>query len=351
MQDWKNFCVTADQTIFEAVDVINRGAEQFCVVLDKSNKLLGIVGDGDIRRAILKKMDFQAPVSKIMNTNPVVVEMNIGKEEILSIMKRQVIRQLPVVDQNKKLVGIEFLSDLLQKAQAKPNKVVIMAGGQGKRLYPLTQNVPKPLLEIGDKPILEIIISNFKDYGFTDILLSVNYRSDLIEDYFGNGEKFGVNISYIKESEPMGTAGSLSLINSLPKDPMIVMNGDIITKINFNHLLEFHKKRKSKATMCVREYDFEVPFGVIKEIENNIVSIDEKPIQKMLINAGVYVLDSDVLQHIPKDTVFNMTNLFETLISKGISTSAFPVVDYWMDIGRKTDLEQVKGDFSKKKLI
>jgi NDP-sugar pyrophosphorylase family protein len=222
-----------------------------------------------------------------------------------------------------------------------------MAGGLGARLGELTKNTPKPMLQVGNKPILETIIEGFAKYGFSDVIISVNYLSHVIEEYFGNGENFGVNIEYVHEKERMGTAGALSLMRDKLTEPFFVMNGDILTNVNFAHLLDFHKEQNSVATMCVREYDFQVPYGVVNIDDGRISSIDEKPVHKFFVSAGIYMLSPDVLDFIPQNSFYDMPTLFERLIDAQKNALSFPIRDYWLDIGQMGDYKQANNDYGK----
>ena len=228
----------------------------------------------------------------------------------------------------------------------KPNKIVIMAGGLGERMGSLTQYVPKPMLELGGQPVLERIVRAFVSQGFRDITISVNYKKELIRDYFGRGEDFGANISYLEETERLGTAGSLSLIPEVPAHPVIVMNGDLITSLHFDSLLQFHAERKASATLCVKECTYQLPFGVVNVFDAQVLSIEEKPLNSFFINAGIYVLDPSLLSWVPENTYFDITTLFENLIGKGNAVNSYIVNEFWMDIGQSRDFEKARALFA-----
>lgn len=219
-----------------------------------------------------------------------------------------------------------------------------MVGGIGERLRPLTENTPKPMLQVGNRPILHTIVEKFSNCGFADIVMCVNYKSKIIQDYFGDGKKFGVNIEYIQEDQKMGTAGALSLLKDKLNEPFFVMNGDLLTTLDFEKMLDFHLDNNSKATMCVRQYKFEIPFGVVSLNNENIVSLEEKPIHNFFVNAGIYVLDSECLELIP-NKFYNMTSLFEKMVSNGKKTISFPMKEYWIDIGRLIDYEKANSEY------
>jgi NDP-sugar pyrophosphorylase family protein len=250
---------------------------------------------------------------------------------------------LLIVNDEGILVNVEYYDEHL-KIDRKENWVVIMAGGLGNRLRPLTEYTPKPLLNMGGKPIIESIIDKFINYGFRRFYLSVNYKADMIEDYFGDGSKLEVQISYMKEVQQMGTAGSLSLLPDIPNKPFITMNADLITDINFQDLVNYHLEHRASATMCVKEYDFTVPYGVVKVNDHKIEGLDEKPNQKFFVNAGIYLLEPDILELIPKNVSIDMPDLFKMIIDSNKTTAAFPIHEYWLDIGQMNDYQKANND-------
>jgi dTDP-glucose pyrophosphorylase len=325
----------------EIIEVIDASALQIALVVDDMMKLLGTITDGDVRRAILRGVSLDDSACLIMNSRPIVASANESKESILAVMRSKSIHQLPIISDDGVLVGLEILNDLLQP-ENRTNVVVLMAGGVGSRLRPLTIDCPKPLLKVGNKPILETIIENFIEHGFRKFYLSVNYKAEMIEKYFGNGNRWGIDISYLREDEQMGTAGGLSLMPSNINEPFLVMNGDLLTKINFNQLLNFHLEHQAKATVCVRDYEIQVPYGVIRVDKHRMLSIEEKPVHQFFVNAGIYVLDPAVLTMIPPNTYFDMPTLLEKLIADGNETAVFPIREYWLDIGRIEDFQRAQ---------
>lgn len=344
MDSWKKVVISTNSTIKETIKVIDDSSVQIALVVDDNFQLLGTVTDGDVRRGILKGISLDDPVTYIMNSNPTISTFLEDKESILNKMKARKIHQIPVVDQNQRLIGLEILDELI-KTKPQENWVVLMAGGLGTRLKPLTDDCPKPLLKVGDKPILETIIENFRDSGFYKFYLSVNYKSEMIEEYFGDGSRWGIQIKYIHEVKRMGTAGALSLLPERPSKPIIVMNGDLLTKVNFNLLLDFHNEYKSQATMCVREFDYQIPYGVVRLDKQRLLSIEEKPVHRSFVSAGIYVLDPIALDFIPMDSFYDMPTLFERLIESNYSTSVFPIREYWCDIGRLDDYEKANLEY------
>lgn len=344
MIDIEDIIVNESTIIMDVLKIIDKSSKQLAIVVDKNNKLLGTISDGDIRRAILKNISLENTVKNIYFRTPTVANINDSRESIINICTSKKIHQIPIVDDNGNLVGLEILDELISK-QNKSNKVVLMVGGLGTRLKPLTNTTPKPMLYVGGKPILETIISKFASYGFVNIVLCVNYKSDIIKDYFGDGNKFGVNIEYIFEEKRMGTAGALSLLIENPDEPFFVMNGDLLTNVNFEHLLNFHLESNAMATMCVREYDFQVPFGVVELDVGKIKSIKEKPTHSFFVSAGIYMLSPAVLSHIPKDEFYDMPTLFEKMIKLKEELVSFPIREYWLDIGRIEEFEKANSEY------
>jgi dTDP-glucose pyrophosphorylase len=330
--------------IREALKVIDKGAIKIAIVVDKDEKVIGTLTDGDIRRGLLNGLTLDSSIDSLYFKEPILANINDSKESIVQKAISKQIYQIPIIDDDGRLVKIEDLANLL-KTKSRTNRVVLMAGGLGSRLRPLTEELPKPLLKVGNKPILETIIENFAKYGFVNITISVNYKADMIKEYFGDGSKFGVNIEYIEETKRLGTAGALSLIKDRPQEPFFVMNADLLTNVNFTHLLDFHTFESSVATMCVREYDYQVPYGVIETDGSNIVSIKEKPVHKFFVNAGIYTLSPQVFEYIPKNEFYDMPTLFEDVIKDELKSISFPIHEYWLDIGRMSDFEQAQSEY------
>ena len=344
MKNLDDYKVRLDTNIHDALKIIDRRGGQIALVVDGGHKLLGTVTDGDVRRGILSGIDVQNPVSMIMNAEPVKAKPSDSRQFILSILRQNKLRHIPIVDDAGCLLGLETLDDL--NPAYRKNMVLLMAGGLGSRLKPLTNECPKPMLKIGGRPILETIILNFIESGFKEFIISLNYKGDMIRGHFADGHDLGVSIQYIEEDERLGTAGSLRLLPEIQNShPIIVMNGDVLTKVNLDHFLDFHASNHSKATMGVREYNFQVPYGVLKLDYHRIVQIEEKPVHNFFVNAGVYVLDQDVLNCLPDERRFEMPGLFKQLMKTGHHTVAFPIREYWLDIGQPDNLKQAHGDF------
>lgn len=344
MKNYKDILLKPTSTIKDALKIIDSGAMKIALVVDEDEKLLGTLTDGDIRRGLLNNLSLDDSIESVIFKNPTVCNIKDTKEHILEVAIERKLYQVPIVDNEGRLVGIEEMDELLKPA-IKINKVVLMVGGLGTRLRPLTEHTPKPMLKVGNKPILETIILNFKKYGFTNIILSVSYKSEIIEEYFKDGREFGVNIEYIHESKRMGTAGALSLMRDKLNEPFFVMNGDLLTNINFEHMMEYHLSNNAIATMGVREYDFQVPYGVVNVDGENILSIEEKPVHSFFVSGGVYVLDSKVLDFIPSDEFYDMPMLFEKVIENKMKSISFPIREYWLDIGRLEEFEKANNEY------
>ena len=343
MKNWKDLLIPPTTSILKVIEAIDAGAMQIALVVDPQRRLLGTVTDGDIRRGILKGIGLGEAVLRVMKEKPITAGPSENREELLAIMKQRQVRQIPLLDENGCVMGIELLENLVQ-CPGRQNWAFLVVGGLGSRLRPLTEECPKPLLKVGNKPLLEIIIQNIVEYGFRKFYMAVNYKDEMIRDYFGDGSKWGVEIRYIREETRLGTAGALSLLPEKPTDPLIVMNGDLLTKVNFHHLLDFHEELNADATMGVREYDLEIPFGIVQIENHQILNIDEKPMQSFFVNAGIYVLDPKVLDLIPKNSFYDMPDLFNKLLQKKYKTAAFPIREYWLDIGRMEDLVKANGE-------
>ncbi|EMT45874.1 nucleotidyltransferase family protein [Anoxybacillus flavithermus] len=345
MKNWKELLVSPYSSIFETMKNIDETAAQIALVVNEEHQLLGTVTDGDIRRGILKGISLEDQVLKVMNQNPVAVQQGVSRQAIKKLFQEKKLRQLPIVNENNQVVDVIFSNDIFAPIIF-DNWVVLMAGGLGTRLRPLTENIPKPMLKVGTKPILQTILESFIEYGFHKFYLSVNYKREIIKEYFGDGVEWGVQIEYLDENKRLGTAGALSLFSEKPNNPIIVMNGDILTKINFQQLLQFHEETHSIATMCVREYQYQIPYGVVRIDGSTLCSIEEKPIERYFVNAGIYVLNPEALDVIPRNEYFDMPSLFETLIKQQKKTSVFPIREYWLDIGKMPDFEKANLEFS-----
>lgn len=344
MKPWRNALVKSDASLEQAIEVLDKAALRIALIVDIDEKLLGTLTDGDLRRALLKHLPLDTPVLRVMNPTPKTVRQDWTDSRILALMEDHELLQLPLVDNEGKLVGLANLHDLLNKHRH-DNPVFLMAGGFGTRLQPLTNNCPKPMLKVGEKPILEQILVNFVEAGFHRFYISTHYMPEVIRDYFGNGEKWGVSIQYVHEEEPLGTGGALGL---LPHDeidlPMFMMNGDLLTSLNLHSFLEFHESHESVATMCVREYEHQVPYGVITSEGARIKSMVEKPIHRFFVNAGIYLLAPELIKSVEKGARIDMPTLLERQIDNGSAVNMFPIHEYWLDIGRMDDFNKAQNE-------
>ena len=338
--------LSVNSTIKDALQTINNGGLHVAIVVDENDALVGTVTDGDIRRGLLNGLDLNSSVSLVVHKSPSIASVGDTKESILKIALAKKLHKIPLVDELGKLVGIEDIEDII-KPVGKTNRVILMVGGLGTRLRPLTQDTPKPMLKVGNKPILQTIVEKFAEYGFVNITMCVNFNASIIRDYFGDGKEFGVNIDYVLEQKRMGTAGALSLLKERPSEPFFVMNGDLLTNVNFEHILNYHALNKATATMCVREYDYEVPYGVVKMNDNKIIEIAEKPVQKFFVSAGIYMLSPEILDFIPQDEFYDMPTLFEKAIAQDKNVISFPIHEYWIDIGRLEEYQKANEEYAK----
>ena len=343
MKDLDQFTVTVKASLREVAALIDSNAAKIAIVLDGSGTVVGTISDGDLRRGMLDGVPFEAPASKVLNTSFSFVESTHEEAQVLALMRERRIHQIPVLSDNGKLLDL-LLWDEFFKRKTIPNTMIIMAGGEGKRLRPLTKNCPKPMLKVGGKPILEIILERCIDSGFENFLFSVNYLKHMIIDHFGNGSDWSVNIGYLEEVEPLGTAGALSLVGNEITDPVVVMNGDLLTQIDFSELLSFHNKADVVATVCVRNHEVEVPFGVVENDGTLVSGFDEKPIYSYLVNAGIYVLNEQVIRSVGKSTYCDMPQLLESHVESGQKVAAFPLRESWLDIGHPDALRSAESN-------
>lgn len=339
LEHWQQVQVPASTSLLTAMQLINAVTELRVVfVVDDHLRLIGAVTDGDIRRGILRGLSLESPVSEAMNTQPIwVAQSETDVEAKLALMHARDVFQLPVVDSENRIVAIDTLNSL-RNQQKRPEEVVLMAGGLGSRLKERTEHTPKPLLTIGGKPILETILENFIEYGFSNFTISLGYRAEQIQEYFGDGARWGVRIRYVSEDTPLGTAGALQLLNPRPQETFFVMNGDVLTKVNFRQMLRYHREQKAKATMCVRGFASQIPYGVVRTEGAEITGFEEKPVQNVMVNAGVYVLEPDVFDYMPEGRV-DMPTLFDNLRKNRQRSVAFPIHEYWVDVGSPGDFD------------
>jgi dTDP-glucose pyrophosphorylase len=333
-----------DTSIHSLIEIFNLRAEHIGLVVDEQRRLLGTVTDGDLRRGMLRGVTTKAPVREIMSTEPRTLPIDRPRDDAVAYMRHERIRHLPVVDFAGRIVDLVTLDALLGPTP-QPYPVVIMAGGEGTRLRPLTEHTPKPMLDVGGQPILETIVQRCAAAGFSEFYISVNYRADVIKHHFGDGRSLGVEISYLEEMSPLGTAGPLGQLPPAITTPVLVLNGDILTKMDPARLVEFHRDAGAAATMGVREYEFQIPYGVVDIDDNEIRGLREKPVSRQFINAGVYVLSRSALDLLPLDAASDMPALFAACRAEGLKTIAFPIREYWVDIGHMDDYRRANEDY------
>ena len=344
-QHWKKIAIDSKASMHHALEALDQGSMQIVLVIDNDCHLRGTVTDGDIRRALLKGEPMSTQISEVMNGNAITGLQEEDPHIWQRTMQRYSLKHLPILDKHGCVVDLVRYEMPVEPIRTTP--IVIMAGGLGTRLRPLTHNTPKPLLPVGTKPLLETIIENFSNQGFVNIHLCLNYKGKMIRDYFGDGNQLGVEISYIEEDRRLGTAGALSLMDEHPKEPIIVMNGDLLTKVDFVRLLEFHNKQGFVATMAMREFEQQVPYGVLRVGEGyRLEELVEKPVERYYVNAGIYILNPETLHLVPEQKFYDMPTLFNQLIDKEHAVGSFPLRDYWVDIGRVEDLERASAEFS-----
>ncbi|EGK8036565.1 CBS domain-containing protein [Campylobacter lari] len=329
-------------SIQEALKIIGSERVRIALVVE-NDKFLGVISDSNIRRALLNGKKLEDSIETIYTKNSLTIKENTSKEELLKLASQTDIYDFPVLNSENEVIAIKSIASIL-KEKSFENEVVLMVGGLGSRLGELTKNIPKPMLKIGKKPILENIVLNFKEQGFKKFIFCVNYKKEVICDYFQEGKSWGVEISYIKEKQKLGTAGALSLVKDMKKS-FIVMNGDILTKLDFDQLIQEHKKSKAVMSVVLREFEQQIPYGVVKISNNDIKDIEEKPMQKFLVSAGIYVLEPEVLKYIKKDVYLDMPNLIKRLLDKKLKINSYILQDYWIDIGRLEEYEKAIVDF------
>jgi len=344
--NWKKVSVSLNASLRDAAKNLTESSLRIVLVLDDCGKLLGTVSDGDIRRGLLRGLTLDSHVDEILRKDPLVAPEGMSQSLIRQLMTANKVQQIPEIDTEGRVVSLHTWDEFIT-IESLSNKMVIMAGGKGTRLRPHTENCPKPMLLVGGKPMLQHIIERARDEGFGEFLLSVNYLAHMIEDYFGDGSAFDVNIEYIHEESPLGTAGSLSMISKLIDEPFVVTNGDVITDIRYSDLLEYHKRQESIATMAVRLHEWQHPFGVVQLDGLDIVGFEEKPVARLHINAGIYALSPGALQKLNYGESCDMPTLFERLQASSHKTIAYPMHEPWLDVGTPKELaiskERYKG--------
>lgn len=345
-------CARPETPMHEAMRRLDSGGVGIVLVTDSGGCLLGTLTDGDIRRAILagRGLDtgvgaFLADKNNPVYPEPVCMEAGASPERMLGVMQERRIRHLPVLDEQRRVVDLVLLEDLLPDETCEPLTAVVMAGGLGTRLRPLTSDTPKPMLDVGGRPLLERTIERLRGAGVHDVIVSTRYKAEVVEEHFNDGSRFGVNVRYLTEGRPLGTAGSLRLMDR-PAATMLVLNGDVLTNVDYRAMRRFHTDHAAALTVGVRKYEFSVPYGVVDCDGVHVAGLREKPTYTSFVNAGVYLLEPTAFDHLGEaaDGPFNMTDLIERLVAAGESVVSFPIHEYWLDIGRHEDYEKARQD-------
>lgn len=343
LTDATDICLHVDTPLLRVVEVIDLSLAKIALIIDDDKRLVGSVTDGDVRRGLLRGCGLDAPVKDVMHKNPYTLPESATRQHILEMMQAMGIKQVPLVRPDRTVAGVVTHDDLLGQSYApRPNRVVIMAGGKGTRLLPLTTHIPKPMVEINGRPMLEWILHRFINQGFVDFHICINHLGHIIEDYFGDGSKLACHITYVREKEFLGTAGALSLMDRNTKEPIVVINGDIVASIDFASIVEYHMASGALATVCVRQHRVQVPYGVVEIKDGMLHTIVEKPVHEDLVSAGIYVLEPEALARVPQGQHIDMPNLLLQLVQEKEKVSVFPMREQWIDVGRHDDLEQAK---------
>lgn len=344
VSDWQESLLYLHSSIGDVVRVLNHVTAKIALIVGVNGELVGTVTDGDVRRGLLKGLDLNSPVGEAMNAKPVVVFENCTIEQVQRLMSAEKVFQVPVVNSENKPIAL-YIWHEFQDSSHGESLMVILAGGRGTRLLPKTENVPKPMLQIGGKPILERIIERAVSIGVNQFVIAVHHLGDVIESHFGDGKWLGAEISYVKEEQPLGTAGCLRLLDPVPEKPFLVTNGDVLTEVNYRRLLDFHIQNQAIGTMAVQSFDWQNPYGVVKTEGIQITAYEEKPITSSLVNAGVYVLQREALELVNTSGAMDMPSLFAKMKSSGQRIIAFPIHESWVDVGTIENLNATSERF------
>ena len=349
MSKLENVLISPGESIRKAIEYIDRNTHGIVLVVDSEDKLIGTITDGDIRRAILDGTLLDRPVSTLLEskrrsryTSPVTAPAGTEPMALIEMMKERHVQQLPLVDSKGEVTGLVTLKELVTE-ETLPLDAVIMAGGRGARLRPLTDDIPKPMLPVGGRPLMEHLLERLRTAGIQHVQVTTYYKRDVIEGYFGDGHDLGIDISYVSENRPLGTAGALGLLEA-PDRPLLVINGDILTRVDFRAMLKFHQEQRAEMSIGVRQYEMKVPYGLVETEGTEVLKVTEKPTMSFLVNAGIYLLNPNVHRYIAKDESLDMTDLIERLLSDGQRIVSFPILEYWLDIGQHDDYVKAQED-------
>ena len=318
MKDWRTIRLDSEATIRDAMRAIDQGAAGLALICEDDDLLLGVVSDGDIRRGLLADLDMTDPVRKVVNPGPKTMPVDSDRALLLEAMRRHKVNVLPLVDERGRVREVQTLAQLLERPHFQ-NPVFIMAGGFGTRLHPLTADTPKPMLKVGDKPMLQHLVERFVSQGFTNLYISTHYLPEKVREHFGDGSEFGARIAYVHEDTPLGTGGALGLLPSdIPQLPVLMINGDVLTNVDFIGLLRHHEESGRVATVCVREYEYQVPYGVVQTVDDTITGMTEKPVHHYHVNTGIYVLAPELVAGVVPGTRVDMPTLLQRVVAEAV---------------------------------
>ena len=343
-----NLLVTPQTTVRDAMELVTANASGIVLVVDDERRLIGTVTDGDIRRAILRGTDLSATVAKLREAEepgpaagPVVAPEGSSADVLVELMRRYHVRHVPLLDADRRVVGLVRLDDLLEEPST--FRAVVMAGGYGKRLHPLTESVPKPMLPVGDRPLIEHVLGQLRAGGVKHVSLTTHYKPEAFKEHLGDGRRFGMDIDYLTEDTPLGTAGALGTM-PVWESTLLVINGDVLTRANYRAMLDFHREHGALLTVGVRQYEVEVPYGVVETDGVRVRAINEKPTLKFFVNAGVYLLEPALHPRLQRGGRMDMTELIDALVAADEPVVTFPISEYWLDVGQLPDYERAKAD-------
>jgi dTDP-glucose pyrophosphorylase/CBS domain-containing protein len=349
ISDLSLFCIRPERPIRQAIALIDQNEKGIVLVTDEEKRLLGTITDGDVRRAMLVGDTLETPLSRLLArkagskySQPLTAPAGTERAALLQLMKDHELRHIPLVDASGHVAGLATLDDLLPD-NVLPLQAVIMAGGFGVRLQPLTESMPKPMLPVGDRPLMELTLEQLRQAGIRRVNITTHYMPEKIIDHFGDGSNFGVELNYVNEDRPLGTAGALALLET-PQEPLLIINGDILTRVDFRAMLNYHREQKAELTVAVRQYDIQVPYGILECEGFRVCQVREKPLLRFLANAGIYLMEPSVHSYIPNGRRYDMTDLIQRLITESRIVVSFPIIEYWLDIGQHADYSRAQAD-------
>lgn len=334
LEEWGHLCVSPSSSILEVAKILQDTSTRIVLVVDEGNKLIGIVTDGDIRRGILAGVSAEEPCARVLNASPQTITPEGQLDDVLRVASGSDADSIPVIS-DRGLVGGVWVSHSGQERLL--NTVVIMAGGKGMRLRPMTTSIPKPLVPLGDKPMLHRLLESLRSEGFERVALSVNYLGEQIEDSVGDGSSWGLSVTYLREDSPLGTAGALGLLDPVPESPVLVVNADVLTSASFRRLITHHSLVAAAITVGMRVHYIEHPFGVLALDGSRVAGIREKPIWREFVSAGVYVLSPEIFLLLPTGQQLDMPDLVGLALAQGLQVEGFPLHEPWLDVGTIDD--------------